>query len=430
MKTADALRIRIVLLGLRNAGKSSLMNNLFEKDVSIVSEIPGTTTDPVARAMELDDFGPVSVIDTAGLDDEGEIGKERIKKTVERIENADIHVIVSRIDRKPMESELSLAESILKKNGLLVVALTFADHPVDNVKLEWAKKYPYCSIDNLSKNGIDSFKKTLISLKEKITIEKPPLDGIVKEGDLVLMVTPIDASAPKARLIMPQVETIRDCLDKECGAFVIKENEVKYFYDTLKIKPALVITDSQAFHKVALDIPPKQMLTSFSILYARKKGDLSEFVKGIAALKKYSDKNKSDNETPVHRTSPQTDKQKAQNTRVLILEACSHHRKDEDIGTVKIPALFRKLIDENAEFDFLRALPDEESILKYSAIIHCGACMITRTTMVSRLEKIKESGIPVINYGLFLAWVNNLLPRALEPFEEIYSQWKDFEFSK
>ncbi|MCL2704688.1 MAG: [FeFe] hydrogenase H-cluster maturation GTPase HydF [Spirochaetaceae bacterium] len=421
MKTADALRIRIVLLGLRNAGKSSLMNNLFEKDVSIVSEIPGTTTDPVARAMELDDLGPVSIIDTAGLDDEGDIGKERIRKTVERIENADIHVIVSRIDKEPTESEFSVAESILKKNGVLVIALTFADKTADNSKLEWAKKYQYCSIDNLSKNGIESFKKTLISLKEKITFEATPLDGIVKEDDLVLMVTPIDTAAPKARLIMPQVETIRDCLDKDCGALVIKENKVKCFYDALKIKPALVITDSQAFHKVALDIPQKQMLTSFSILYARKKGDLLEFVKGIAALKKYIDKKK---------TSLETDKQNTQNTRVLILEACSHHRKEEDIGTVKIPALFRKLIDKNAEFDFLRALPNEEDILKYSAIIHCGACMITRTTMLTRLEKIKESGIPVINYGLFLAWVNNLLPRALEPFTEIYSQWKDFEFSK
>jgi len=419
MKAADALRIRIVLLGLRNAGKSSLMNNLFEKHVSIVSKIPGTTTDPVARAMELDDLGPVSVIDTAGLDDEGEIGKERIKKTVERIENADIHVIVSRIDKEPDESELSLAESIIKKKGLLVIALTYADHSADNVKLGWAKKYPYCNIDNLSKSGIDNFKKTLISLKEKITFEITPLDGIVKKGDLLLMVTPIDTAAPKARLIMPQVETIRDSLDKGCGSLVIKEDEVKYYYDSLKTKPSLVITDSQAFHKVALDIPPKQMLTSFSILYARKKGDLLEFVKGIAALKKYSDKrNKTEKDAL------------AGNTRVIILEACSHHRKDEDIGTVKIPALFRKLIDKNTEFEFLRALPDEENILKYSAIIHCGACMITRTTMLSRLEKIKKMGIPVINYGLFLAWANNLLPRALEPFTEIYSQWKDFEFNK
>ena len=424
MKTADALRIRIVLLGLRNAGKSSLMNNLFEKDVSIVSDIPGTTTDPVARAMELADLGPVSVIDTAGLDDEGEIGKERVRKTVERIETADIHVLVSRIDKEPLEAELSTAESILKKNNILVIALTFADKPANNLKLEWAKKFPYCSIDNLSKDGIESFKKTVISLKDKITLEITPLDGIVKEGDLLLLVTPIDTAAPKGRLIMPQVETLRDCLDKNCGALVIKENEVKYFYNTLKTEPSLVITDSQAFHRVAADIPPGQMLTSFSILYARKKGDLSEFVRGIAALTKYSKKKREQGSNSLAESKMQKNK----NTRVLILEACSHHRKEEDIGTVKIPALFRKLIDENAEFDFLRFLPDEENISKYSAIIHCGACMITRTAMLSRLDKIKESGIPVMNYGLFLAWANNLLPRALEPFEEIYSQWKDFEF--
>ncbi|MCL2792388.1 MAG: [FeFe] hydrogenase H-cluster maturation GTPase HydF [Spirochaetaceae bacterium] len=419
MKTADALRTKIVLLGLRNSGKSSLMNNLFEKDVSIVSDIPGTTTDPVARAMELDDLGPVSVIDTAGLDDEGEIGKERIRKTVERIENADIHVLVTRIDKEPVESELSIVESILKKNSIIIIALTFADKTANNLKLEWAKKIPYCSINNLSKDGIEGFKKILISFKEKISFEMPPLDGVVKEGDLLLMVTPIDASAPKGRLIMPQVETIRDCLDKNCGALVIKENEVKYFYDTLKIKPALVITDSQVFHKVAADIPPTQPLTSFSILFARKKGDISEFVKGIIALKEYSGRRKESHNAAYPKSAP---------ARVLILEACSHHRKEEDIGTVKIPALFRKLIDENAEFDFSKELPNKENISKYLAVIHCGACMITRTTMVSRLEKIKETGLAITNYGLFLAWANNLLPRALEPFAEIYSQWKDFEF--
>ncbi len=339
IKTADALRIRIVLLGLRNAGKSSLMNNIFEKDVSIISDMPGTTTDPVSRAMEFDDLGPVSIIDTAGLDDVGEIGKERIKKTAERIETADIHVIVSRIDKEPAESELSIAESILKKNGILVIALTFADQTPNSLKLEWANKFPCCKINNISKDGIGDFKKIVISLKEKISLEKTPLDGIVKKGDLLLLVTPIDSAAPKGRLIMPQVETIRDCLDKDCGSLVIKENEVKYFYNALKTEPTLVITDSQAFHKVAENIPQEQMLTSFSILYARKKGDLSEFVKGIAALKKYADKKqKSDN------ASDYTENM--QNTKILILEACSHHRKEEDIGTVKIPALYRKLIDK------------------------------------------------------------------------------------
>ncbi|MCL2293653.1 MAG: [FeFe] hydrogenase H-cluster maturation GTPase HydF [Spirochaetes bacterium] len=426
MKAADALRIKIVLLGLRNTGKSSLMNNLFGKDVAIVSNIPGTTTDPVSKAMELDELGPVSVIDTAGLDDEGDIGKERIKKTLEKIENADIHLLVSRIDKEPAESEVTLAETIAKKNGILIIVLTFADKSANPLKLEWAKKYPHCTVNNLSKDGIEDFKKSVISLKEKITFEITPLEGIVKEGDLLLMVTPIDASAPKGRLIMPQVETIRDSLDKNCGTLVIKEHKVKFFYDSLKIKPALVITDSQAFHEVAANIPQEQKLTSFSILYARKKGDLSEFVEGLAELKKYID----ERTNAVAQSSSQGCEASLlpSNTRVLVLEACSHHAKEEDIGTVKIPALFRKLIDKNAEFEFLKSLPERENLLKYSVIIHCGACMITRTAMVSRLEKIKESGVPIVNYGLFLAWANKLLPRALEPFSEIYSRWKDFEF--
>ncbi len=407
-KTADALRIRIVLLGLRNAGKSSLMNNLFEKDVSIVSDVPGTTTDPVARAMELDALGPVTVIDTAGLDDEGFIGRERVKKTAERSESADIHILVSRIDQKTSEHEISAADAVIKKKGLLLVALTCADKiaDADRSKLEWAEKYVNCRVDNISGAGTGELKKKLVELGKETAFEGAPLDGLVSEGDFVLLVTPIDLAAPKGRLIMPQVETIRDCLDKDCAALVVKERELKSFYDRLSVRPNLVVTDSQAFHKVSADIPPDQMLTSFSILFARKKGELSEFINGITALKKMD--------------GP---------CRVLVMEACSHHRQADDIGTVKIPRLFRQMVNPDAEFEFTRMLPDDIELSKYSMIIHCAACMITRGTMLSRLEKIKKSGIPVTNYGLFLGWVNGLLPRAIEPFEDLYEKWKDFNFS-
>jgi len=406
IKTADALRTRIVLLGLRNAGKSSLMNNIFEKDISIVSELPGTTTDPVARAMELESLGPVTVIDTAGLDDEGSVGRERIRKTIERSESADIHIIVSRIDRAPSEDEIKTADVIRAGKGLLLVALTFSDYPPSAGKLEWVSGFTSCRVDNISGKGIEELKKILISFGSKTSFEPSPLEGLVREGDLVVLVTPIDLAAPKGRLIMPQVETIRDCLDRDCAALVTKERELKSFYDSLSVRPRLVITDSQAFHKAAADIPPDQMLTSFSILFARKKGELSEFIKGITEIRK--DKGR---------------------PKVLVMEACSHHRQADDIGTVKIPRLFRQLVNPDAEFEFTRILPEPDELSKYSMIIHCAACMITRKTMLSRLEKIKNSGTPVTNYGLFLGWANGLLPRALEPFEDIYMKWKDFQFS-
>ena len=404
-KTADALRRRIVLLGLRNAGKSSLMNNIFEKDVAIVSPLAGTTTDPVARAMELDKLGPVSVIDTAGIDDEGEVGRERIRKTMERSESADIHVLVSRCDLPPEPEERKTAESLAARKRALIIALTHDDNPPDMEKLAWAKRYACCRVDNISGRGVRELRLAIVTAGLEKAAEPSPLEGVVRGGELVVLVTPIDTAAPKGRLIMPQTETIRDCLDRGCAALVVKESELKQFYDRLSCRPDLVITDSQAFHKVAADIPADQKLTSFSILFARKKGELDELVKGITKV----------------RASGGTPK-------ILVVEACSHHRQEEDIGTVKIPAIFRKLVNRDAEFVFSRTLPETEELSMYSLIIHCAACMITRTTMLSRLERIKQSGTPVTNYGIFLGWANGLLPRALEPFDDVYRMWKDVDF--
>lgn len=406
-KTADALRKRIVLLGLRNAGKSSLMNNLFEKDVSIVSAMPGTTTDPVSRAMELDALGPVSVIDTAGLDDEGEVGKERVRKALERSESADIQILVSRVDTPLSPEERKAAEAFLSRREAFIIALTHDDKPPDREKLEWAEGFSCCRVDNISGRGITELKKAVVSAGIKTAFESSPLEGVVREGQLIVLVTPIDLAAPRGRLIMPQVETIRDCLDRDCAALVVKERELKQFYESLFRRPDLVITDSQAFHKVASDIPADQKLTSFSILFARKKGELGEFIKGIVKIRK-------------NNTCP----------KVLVVEACSHHRQADDIGTVKIPRLFRQLVNPDAEFEFSRNLPEAEELSGYSMIIHCAACMITRTTMLSRLERIKQSGTPVTNYGIFLGWANGLLPRALEPFDDIYRMWKDVDFGR
>ncbi|MCX7820315.1 MAG: [FeFe] hydrogenase H-cluster maturation GTPase HydF [Brevinematales bacterium] len=394
-------QIRIVLFGLRNAGKSSLMNNIFSRDVSIVSNVAGTTTDPVTKSIELGKLGPVAITDTAGLDDVGEIGELRIKKTLEFLEIADIAVLVTRADLPISEVEKKFVTEVKQKRKALIVALTFSDRDIEVSKSEFIKNYKYVKIDNLSKKGITELKNEIINLYNEIEFEISPLQGLVNENDLVVLVTPIDLAAPKGRLILPQVETIRDALDKDCAVLIVKERELKLFYDSLKIKPKLVVTDSQAFSKVAADIPPDQPLTSFSILFARKKGELALFVEGLRTLKNFPSDSK-----------------------VMILEACSHHVQPDDIGTVKIPRLFRQLVQSNVEFEFLKELPEEIKLKEFKLVIHCGGCMVTRKKMLSRLEKLKSFGIPSLNYGLFLAWANGLIPRAIEPFAYEYSLYE------
>ncbi|OHD15304.1 MAG: [FeFe] hydrogenase H-cluster maturation GTPase HydF [Spirochaetes bacterium GWD1_27_9] len=395
-------QLRIVLFGLRNSGKSYLMNNIFEKEVSIVSDNAGTTTDPVTRSMEMGILGPVSITDTAGLDDIGELGALRIRKSVDRLSVCDISIFVTRADLPPKEEEKKLFYEIAEKNKVVVFALTFADNSINEEKINWVGNYPKVLIDNVGKKGLDELKKTLISLSDKLEYEITPVEGLVSENDFVILVTPIDLAAPKGRLILPQVETIRDLLDRDCGILIVKERELKYFYDSLKIKPKLVITDSQAFSKVAADIPDDQMLTSFSILFARKKGDLSYFVEGIKKLKSVPPDSK-----------------------VLVLESCSHHKQADDIGTVKIPRLFKQLVQSKVEFEFAHNIPDEKKLKEYFLTINCAGCMVSKNRMKRRLEALKENNVYSINYGLFLAWVNGLLPRALEPFPleyELYNR--------
>jgi len=388
---------RIVLFGLRNAGKSSLMNNILKNYISIVADFPGTTTDPVTKSMELGKLGPVAFTDTAGLDDTGEIGTLRVKRTLDFLKVADIAILVTPVDKPPSEIEINFALEINSKNKPFVIALTFADKKPDEKKLKWASQFNSVKINNITCEGVEELKKLLISFSSQLEFEIPPLEGIVKENDFVVLVTPIDLAAPKGRLILPQVETIRDALDKDCGVLIVKERELKLFYDSLKIKPKIVITDSQAFSKVAADIPETQLLTSFSILFARKKGDLSLFVKGIKKL---------DSIKP--------------NSKILILEACSHHQQADDIGTVKIPRLFRQMVQSNCEFEFARELPPEEKLKEFSFVIQCGGCMVTRRKILYRLQIFENYGIPSTNYGLFLAWANGLLPRAIEPFQYEY----------
>jgi len=395
MNTPLAERLKIVLFGLRNAGKSSLMNALMNQEVSIVSPTPGTTTDPVTRTFELGALGPVAIVDTAGLDDGGELGDLRVQKSLERLKLSDIPVLVTRADTPLTDDERATVEGLKPTKPSLLVVLTHADSGYDAAKFDWARALGMVAVENPQRRGIEDLRRLLEKKGKLAEPEASPLEGLVSEGDFLVLVTPIDLAAPKGRLILPQVETIRDTLDKDCACLVVKERELFTFYGLLTKRPRLVICDSQAFAKVAADIPADQPLTSFSILFGRKKGDLAVYIGGVKALKAMPP-----------------------DAKVLVLESCAHHQQADDIGTVKIPRLFRQLVQPRAEFHHARQLPPDGELASYSLVINCAGCMVSRNAVLDRLDVLQRLGIPVLNYGLFLAWVNGLLPRALEPFPE------------
>jgi len=385
---------RIVLAGVRNAGKSSLMNNLFQKDIAITSYTPGTTTDPVTRKIELGKLGLCAVTDTAGLDDLGDLGAQRVRKSRERMESAHMILFVSPAHLRVTEEEKDLKEWLEKKKLPWIGVLTFGDKKGEPEKTDFFPAEKRVVLDNSREGSSKVLVKLMEGFSQRLERELTPVEGLVREQDLVLLVTPIDLAAPAGRLILPQVETIRDLLDRDCAALIIKERELYHFYNALGIRPALVITDSQAFHKVAADIPEDQPLTSFSLLFARKKGDPDWFIQSLRVLDHFPEKG-----------------------RVLVMESCAHHRQAEDLGTVKIPRLFRQMVGNQVEFAHSRTLPEEDE--HWDLIIHCGGCMVTQKAMESRLNYFKSRNIPVLNYGLFLAWANGLLPRALEPFPDL-----------
>lgn len=402
MNTPLAERPKIVLFGLRNAGKSSLLNALMASDVAIVSPTPGTTTDPVTRMFELGALGPVAITDTAGLDDEGVLGLQRVEKSLERLRLSDIPVLVTRADTALTDHERQVVDELRPVKPALTVVLTHSDLGLDPAKHEWARSLGTVAVESPERKGIEELRRLLEKKGAKAEKEASPLEGLVQEGDLLVLVTPIDLAAPKGRLILPQVETIRDTLDKDCACLVVKERELFSFWPVLNKRPRLVICDSQAFAKVAADIPADQPLTSFSILFARKKGDLAVYVKGVKAL---------------GRMPPEC--------KVLVLESCAHHQQADDIGTVKIPRLFRQLVQPRAEFHHARQLPSEADLAGYHLVINCAGCMVSRNAIMDRLDVLDRLGIPVLNYGLFLAWVNGLLPRALEPFPEEHRLYEE-----
>ena len=382
---------KIVIIGIRNSGKSSLINNIFNNEISIISPHSGTTTDPVQKSFELGDIGAVSFVDTAGFDDNGDLGILRVKKTENYIDLADIIIFVTKANTTLTLEERELINKYKRKN--LVAVVTFSDDKIIEDKKNIDGVLWTIYIDNISKNGIEELKTKLISTFRNVKYEITPVEGLVKKNDFVLLVTPIDSAAPKGRLILPQVETLRDLLDRDCGVLVVKESELEYFYNNLSIKPKLVITDSQAFGHITKILPKDQKLTSFSILFARKKGDLQFYIDGIRKINEVKNGDK-----------------------VLILESCNHHKKEDDIGSVKIPRIFREKVATNVEFDFVKTLPNEDILKNYKIVINCANCMISRNEVIKKIEILKNNNIISTNYGIFLAWANGILDRATEIF--------------
>ncbi len=407
MRSPKSFRLHIGIFGRRNAGKSSLLNALTQQDVSIVSQVAGTTTDPVEKPMELLPLGPVLFIDTAGIDDTGQLGAQRVTKTKAVFDRTDLGVIVSNYeDWGDFEEEIS-AEFKTRDIPFIVV---FNKVDIIKEKTEIAEKLnavklKYVNTSAINKSGILELRQLLLKSAPVDFINRPSiLADLVGPGEAAILVIPIDKEAPKGRLILPQVQSIRDLLDNDSFSIVVKERELRAALSRLNVPPKLVVTDSQAFLKVAADTPPKIPITSFSILFARYQGDLTEMVKGAMTIANLKAGDK-----------------------VLIAESCSHHPIGEDIGTVKIPRWLTQYVGGKLQIDSTRGHDFPENVSDYKIIIHCGACMWNRREMLSRIMKAKQAGVPITNYGLTIAFSLGIFERALQPFPaalEVYRQKK------
>lgn len=406
--TPQSNRIHIAFFGKTNAGKSSLINAITNQDIAIVSPVKGTTTDPVYKAMELLPLGPVMMIDTAGLSDDSELGQLREEKTIDVLNKTDIAIVVMDILDENLEIEKDLITKIKSKNIPVIGVLNKTDLIKVNDPIIKKRKaeldMPIYGVSSQSKKGIDALKEILGQTLPEEDDKFKIVGDLISPGDFVVLVVPIDKAAPKGRLILPQQQTIRDILESDAMAIVTKEFELRETLDKLGTTPKLVITDSQAFLKVSADTPRHIQMTSFSILFARHKGDLNTLVRGIKKINTLED-----------------------GAKILIAEGCTHHRQSDDIGTVKIPRWLRQLTGKNMEFHHVSGVQFTKDITKYDLIIHCGGCMLNHRAMMHRIETAKEYGVPIVNYGLLIAYVHGILDRALEPFPGAKQIWQKEE---
>lgn len=388
-ETPSANRIHISFFGMRNAGKSSLVNAVTGQSLSIVSPIAGTTTDPVKKAMELLPLGPVVITDTPGLDDEGDLGNLRVKKAKETLAFTDIAILAVDAQKGLSELDKMLAASFKEKKIPYLTVFTKADL-VKNRPNDANSIY----VSSKTGKGINELKEKIASLSSEKADTKKIVSDLLSENDIAVLVVPIDSSAPKGRLILPQQQTIRDLLDGNCITVVCKETCLAKTLASLGKKPKIVITDSQVFDYVSKITPSDVYLTSFSILFARFKGDLPALVKGAKTLEHMNDGDK-----------------------ILISEGCTHHRQCEDIGTVKIPSWIEKFTGKKFDFSFTSGGEFPDNLSDYSLVVHCGGCMLNEKEMKSRIARAEAEGVPIVNYGVLIAHMHGILERSLEPFK-------------
>lgn len=396
--TPKGFRLHIGLFGRRNMGKSSLLNALTRQSVSIVSAVAGTTTDPVDKAMELQPIGPVLFIDTAGIDDTGALGELRIRRTRQVFDRTDVGIIVAGDGGWGLFEETILEELRRRKVPVIVVFNKSDVARPDDALLDrlTVLGLPWVRTSATGGEGLADLREALVRSVPDDFITAPPIVGdLVSPGELIVLVVPIDKEAPKGRLILPQVQTIRDILDNDACCMVVKERELASALGRLKRPPALVVTDSQAFLEVAAATPASVPLTSFSILYARSKGDLAELVRGTMAIE---------------RLRP--------GDQVLVSESCTHHPIEEDIGREKIPRWLQQYVGGPLEFTHVQGRDFPDDLSPYRLVVQCGACMGNRREMLSRIVRCQEAGVPISNYGLTIAFSLGILPRALGPFPE------------
>jgi len=394
--TPKGLRLHIGIFGRRNVGKSSFLNALTRQQVSIVSDVAGTTTDPVEKPMELLPIGPVLFIDTAGIDDTGSLGELRVGKTKKVFERTDVAVIVAAAGEwGKFEDEMLAKFAELKTPAIVVINKTDIAKPSPSLleKLD-SSKIPHVETIARDGKGISEFRDILIkNAPDEFISGKSIIGDLLPPGSLAVLVVPIDLEAPKGRLILPQVQTIRDILDNDSYCMVVKERELRNALERLSRPPDIVVTDSQSFLKVAADTPDNIPLTSFSILFARFKGDLDTFVEGAKAIGNLKPGDK-----------------------ILMAEACSHHPIGEDIGRIKIPRWLTQYVGGKLDFEHTQGCDFPDDIKKYKLIVHCGACTFNRRLLLSRILQCRETGVPITNYGVAIAYSLGIFERALSPF--------------
>ncbi|AIO18016.1 [FeFe]-hydrogenase maturation protein HydF [Candidatus Izimaplasma bacterium HR1] len=401
-KTPRSNRTHIAIFGKRNAGKSSVINAITNQKISLVSEVAGTTTDPVFKAMEILPLGPCVLIDTAGIDDFGKLGDLRVERTYDVINKTDIGLIVFDIAQTEFEHELKLVKEFKKRQKPYLLIANKSDiHDTSITFSDTFKKDVVHPVSAITKEGINDLRETIGSTLQ-IEEEKFNICGdLINAGDLVVLVTPIDTAAPKGRMILPQQQTIRDVIDNDAIAIVTKEFELKETLAKLGTKPKLVITDSQAFEQVSADVPLDIPLTSFSILFARNKGDLNELVRGAKAIESLKSGDK-----------------------ILVSEGCTHHRQSDDIGTVKIPKWLKQYTGKDFEYIYSSGYSFPKELDEVKLVIHCGACMLNKTDMLYRIKQVTEKNIPIVNYGVLISYVHGIFERALDPFPKAKKIYK------